>query len=535
MPSVSVQTADITPTYAVPHDNAIAAALTNVGDEAQGQVNELIKQHYVQEGAKDGAAVAAGTQTYQARPVITDVGQARAAAFGQSYLAGAKTDIDQHIDAAAQANPLDPAGFQTAARAVIAGYVKSAPGPYAVQVQDYAQQRAGMQFNDLSAKKTANDQTVAVNGVNARQQTLNDQMLSLAAAGQESSPAFEAAQEEWGLNNAEKVRNPIYGYAPEQAQEAINKQTDNIQGASATYHATQAYTAAGGGEAGLQASKDLLKTTFLDPGGPMADMDPGKRLKLYATALANVKDMDKADAEHRAIMAEQDRQTRADQRDYAGTLELGVVTGATSESDVMQAEKDGKIEPGAAAHVIMSSRAQARTAAALERVGAASAQTATYGAMSELAEAGQLTPAMISQNGAGLKPMQRLALAARVDKVTRPGVDNITNLASATFHDGGVQGAQKAIALQTLHADAHQYMLNNPSATVGQQASFAQAWVHKNTGLVGPASIKPPSTAVQTKAQYTSAYMAKFHGQPVSQGDIDSGFARYQASHQSAH
>lgn len=537
LPSVSIQTADITPTYSVPHDNAIAAAVTTAGDAAQGLVNDALKLHAQKVGAQAGAAVAAGTAPYQPKTQFTDVGQARQAAFGQAYLSGAKTDIDTHIDAAAQANPDDPASFQTAAKSIISGYVQNAPGPYAVQVQDYAQQRAGMQFNDLQAKKAAADQATAINGVNARQQTLSDTMLSLAAAGQEDSPAFHAAQTEWVVNNYEKTGNPIFEYAPEQAAEALSKQTDAIQGASATYHATQAYTAAGGGEAGLQAAKDLLDASFLHPedGGPMADMDPGKRLKLYTTALANVKDVDKADAERRAIQAEQDRQTQADQRDAAGTMALGLVDGSVSEADVHDAEAKGQIQPGAAARLILGARAQARTAAAQDRAANTADRTANYGAMSELAAAGQLTPAQIAQNGGNLSPMQRLALSARVDKVTKPGVDNIVGLASAGFRDAGIQGAQAKLATDMLHSDARQYMLNSPSSTVGQQAQFAANWVKKNQGIVIPTAMKPGGGPVQTLAQVAAAYRAKFKASPPTDSDVNSVVARYKAAHPSAH
>lgn len=530
--SNAIVTSDITPTYAIPHDNAIAEALGHAGDAAQGIVNGLVEKHYQEVGAKEGAAVAAGTQAYKEIPVITDVGRARQAAFQSSYLAGIKTDIDGHMDQVQRDNALDPAGFKAAADPVVSGYVKGAPGPFAVQVQQYAKAKADDAFQRLSDQKLARDQVTSVNGVNARQQTLSDQMLAMASSGQDNTPEYLAAQQEWTQNNSQKVGNPIFEFAPEQAAAAADKQADQLAGAVLTHHATLAYNDQGGGEAGKAAALDLLKTEALDDGGALKDMPPGQRLKLYGVAAANVRDLDKADAERRALQAEQDRQAHAAQRDTAGTLALGLVDGSVGEQEIHAAEARGDIEPGAAARLILGSRAQARQAAAQDRAATAAERTANYGAMAELASNGQLTPAMLAQNGAALTPVQRIALKGRLDKNAKPIIENITGLASAAFHDNGIQGAQARLLTENLHADAATFALNNPTATVGQQSAFSADWVKKHAGLNVPTTMTPPKSGGHvTDAQLDAQLRARFHGQQPTASDFAANRVAFRRSH----
>lgn len=532
--SNAIVTSDITPTYSVPHDNAIAEALGNAGNAAQDVINGMVTKHYQEQGAKEGAAVAAGTQAYKDVPVITDVGKARQAAFQGAYLAGIKTDIDSHLAQTQRDNALNPAGFKAAAEPIIAGYAKGAPGPFAVQVQQYAQAKAASAFSDLADEKLKHDQITSVNGVNARQQSLTDDMLAMAAAGQDNTPDYAAKKAEWVANNAQKVANPLFNYAPEQAAEAESHQGEQLQGAVLTHHATLAYNDAGGGEAGKAAALQLLKTEALDDGGALKDMPPGVRLKLYGMAAANVRDLDKADAERRAIAAEQDRQAHAEQRDAAGTLALGLTDGSVSEADIRAAEDKGQIEPGAAARLINGARASARRDAAQERTATNLERTAAYGAMAEMAANGQLTPATLAQNGASLTPIQRIALKGRLDKNAKPIIENIVRVASSGFRDAGLQGVSAKLALENLHADAATFAMNNPGATVGQQAAFTADWVKKTKGIVISPTMTPPS-AVQTHAQYTAAYKARFHGQGVNDADVENGWKRYQSTHPTAH
>jgi hypothetical protein len=558
-----IQTSEITPSYSIPHDNAIAEALGNAGDAAQGVINGLVEKHYAQKGADAGAKAATAQATandsaavaaarpesdsaqqaaaqdkatadaaahYASLPVITDVGKARQAAFQGSYLANIKTDIDTHIDATEQANTLNPSGFKDAADPIVAGYAKGAPPQFAVAVQDYAKQRAAAAFNKLSFAKTSHDQVTAVSDLNARQQSLTDDLASMAAAGQDGTPEYQAKQAEWNANNSQKVSNPLFEFGPNMAAEAASKQQETLQGAVLTHHATLAYNEAGGGEAGKQAAEAMLKREALDDGGALSNVPPDKRLKLYGVALANVRDLDKADAEQRQIDAENLRLQHADQRDAAGTLALGLADGTVSEKDIHAAEASGQIQDGEAARLIMGARAQARQAAAADRAAAAAERTANYMGMKELQENGQLTPAYIAQNGASLTPVQRMALKGSLDKHAKPIIDNITGLASAGFRDAGVQGASAKLAIENLHADAATFALNNPNATVGQQTSFAADWVKKTKGLVIPSTIAPVSNVLQTEAQYTAAYRARFHGQNPNPADIKAAYGRYLAA-----
>lgn len=532
--SQAIATSYITPSYSIPHDNAIAEALGNAGNAAQDIVNGLVTKHYQEQGAKEGAAVAAGTQAYKDVPVITDVGRARQAAFQGAYLAGVKSDIDSHIDQTQRDHALDPASFKDAAAGIVSGYAKGAPGPFAVQVQQYATTKADDAFQKLSNQKLAHDQVTSVNGVNARQQTLSDDMLAMAAAGQDNTPEYLAKQQEWTQNNSQKVGNPLFDFSPEQAAAAADRQGEQLQGAVLTRHATLAYNDVGGGEAGKENALRVLKTEALDDGGALAHMPPGQRLKLYGMAAANVRDLDKADAEARAIKAEQDRQATAAKRDQAGVYALGLTDGTVTEKDIHAAEDRGEIEPGAAARLINGARAQARREAAQDRAATATERAANYGALREAALAGELTPAQLAQNGAGLTPAQRIGLKGALNKNAKPGIDNIVGLARGGFKDAGLQGAAGTLAIENLHADAATFMLANPGATVGQQAAFASEWVKKTKGIVIAPTMAPANNAVQTHAQYVAAFTARFHGQVPSGADVENSWKKYQYTHPTA-
>ncbi len=529
-----VVTSDITPTYSIPHDNAISEALAAVGDAAQGAINNVVKQHYETVGAKEGAAVAAGTKAYEKHIVITDVGRAREAAFQGSYLASMKTTIDDHVDQAARDNANDPAGFKKAAQEITSGFVSKAPGPYAIDIQSYAASRANSHYQRLADQKVQHDQVIAVNQINARQTDLRDQLQALASNGQDNTPEYKAAMDEWTANNIQKVQNPIFDFAPAQASNAHDELLDGVTGAVLTRHATVAYNSQGGGEAGKAEALRVLKTEALDDGGALSTMTPAKRLKLYGVAAANINDLDKYDAEVRRQKAEADRAKRADQRDYAGTLSLGLVDGTVSSAEIHQAERDGKIEPGAAAHLITSARAQARRDASIAHAGSAADRAANYGALSELAADGKLSAKDLAANGGGLTPAQRLALSARINKTIGPGVRNITALADAAFKDNGVQGTAAAIARQNLDSEAAQYMRNNPGATVGQQQAFAADWLKRNKDLHVNTSMSRGPATVQSRAQMDAAFRANFHSQTVTKSDLDANWKRYQATHPTA-
>ncbi len=564
-----IVTSDITPGYAIPHDHAIADALGNAGDAAQGLINHALERHYAQKGAQEGAVASQAQadvtriasdpngsdtelQAAQQRlsdaskttsiPVITDIGKARQAAFQGAYLGGIKTDIDSHIDQTRNENALDPDAFKTAAQQVVSGYAKGAPGPFAVQVQQYAQAQAADAFQKLSNQKLVRDQATSVNGMNARQQALQDKLLGMAASGQDNTPEFAAAQDEWQSNNLQKASNPLFEFSPDQASEAAAHAGEQLQGAVLTHHATLAYMSGppdengnptNGGEAGKQAALALIQKEMLtpEPGSAAAAMPAGMRLKLYAVARANITDLDKADAESRAIAAEQARQKQADQRDAAGTLALGLQDGSVSEADIHDAESKGQIQDGAAARLINGSRAMARRDAAEGRAADAITRTANYGALSELAEAGKLTPAGLAENDGALTSMQRLAIGARINKVTGPTVSRIVDLAKATFRDAGIQGEAADLAIEHLKVDAAQYAKNNPSATVGQGDAFTADWVRKTKGIAVPTNMNPPSSAHLTDTQIDNAFKAKFHSQSPSQGQVDANRAAFRAAH----
>lgn len=527
--SNAIVTTDITPSYSVPHDNAIASALGNLGDAAQGFINDKLKEHYAQVGAEQGAAVAAGTAEYKKIPVITDVGRARQAAFSDAYLSGVKTDIDAHLAQAHRDNATDPVAFKAAADGIVAGFAKGAPGPYAVHVQQYAAERAAGSYNNIANDKVQRDQQTAVVAVNSRQQTLSDTKLGMAGSGQENTPEYAAATAEWNANEAAKVANPLYNYPPEKAALVAANQTEALRGAILTHHVSDVYDKAGGGEAGKAAALAEVKAAALDDNGAMSDLPKGQRLKLAAVAVANINALDKDDAERRTIQAQHDRQAHLDRIDTAGQLQLGLTDGSTTEAQVRAAEAQNLIEPGAAARIIMSGRAMARQAAAQNRMVESADRTNTYQSMMELANNGQMTNADLAANGKDLLPTQRMAVAAKIDKTIGPGVKNITGLASAAFKDGGIQGSAAKIALENLNVDAATYMKNNPASTVGQQQAFAADWVHKTKGLVVNTAMTTKAGPVKSRAQFDADYRGKFHGQTVTQGDLDAQWARYKS------
>jgi hypothetical protein len=566
IPQDGISTSEITPSYSVPHDNAIAEALGNAGNAAQGVINGMIEKHYASQGAAAGAKAAtaqaaaseSATQAaarpdsdsaqqqaaqdkqlsdaaaqYAKIPVITNIGQARQAAFQGSYLAGIKTDIDTHIDQTEQAHLLDPSGFKSEADGIVKGYAQGAPGQFAVAVQDYAQQRAASALNKLTNARTQHDQVRSVNDVKARQQTLSDDMSAMASAGTDQTPEFAAKQTEWNANNAQMVANPLFEYGPNQAAAAADKQAEVQAGAVLTYHATKAYDDAGGGEAGKEAALKLLHDEAFGADGALSDSTPERRLKLYGVAAANITALDKDDAEQRRIDAEKARADHADQRDAAGTLALGLTDGSVSEADIHAAEKAGKIEDGAAARLIMGKRAQHRQAAAQGRMASAAEHAGNYGAALELSVDGKLTPdylANLNANGA-ITPVQYAALKGRLNKQAKPAIENILGLARSAFHDNGVVGASATLALVSLRADAAEYVSKNPDITVGQQTAFASQWIKVAKGIVTPATMTAPTSAHLTDAQVNTAYLATFHGQSPSQSEVAAHLKAFRSAH----
>ena len=530
--STGIQTADITPSYSVPHDTAIASALGGLGDQAQQAINGLLEKHYAQVGAADGAAVAAGTKKYQDLPVITDVGRARAAAFQSSYMSSIKTDIDNHIDQTKLAHPMDPAGFQDEASTIVAGYVKGAAPQFATAVQDYAKAKSGLAFNSLSTQKVERDQQTAVTGMASRQQTLSDSMLARAASGQDQSVEQLMDAHEWQMNNQEKVQNPIYSFAPESAAAAEDKVTEQQSGAVLTYHATLVQNAAGG-EQGKADALAFIQKEALEPGGSLEGMAPAMRMKLYATAKANIIDLDKADAERRAIEAQEKRDRQGEQRDLSGHMYDGLINGSVTKADVLAAEARGDLLPGDGGRLIKSAESRDKAAAAMGRAASATERSANYGALSVLADGNALTPSALANARASgtVSDIQYLAIKSKMNKGTKPTVDDISKLAADNFKFLGVPKPQADEYEMQIRADANTWAQNNLNPTPGQKQAFAGDWLKKNAHLTMAGTTAGGKGPKMTKAQFQTQRRAAMNGQPISQSDLDRSYATYSAAH----
>jgi hypothetical protein len=530
--AAAIETSDITPGYNIINAGApIAKALTDVGGEVSGVIDNALKAHATAVGAQEGADVAAGKSKWQNLPVITDVGKARQAAAETSYLTGIKSDIDTHIATVAQANQYDPAGFKAAADPVISGYIKGAPGPFAVQVQNYAKSKAADYQDSIGKAKLARDDQIHVASMAARQSTLEDTMTTYAGNGGENTPEYQAAHAEWTANAAMKVQNPLYIYSPEQAAGDEAKLTDKLSSAAVSFHTIGAYTDAGGGEAGLAAATKWLHDEVTDGTGALSGVDLPTRLKYGAVALKALKETDAADAESRRIKAEADAAHLAAQRDFAGQLQLGVVMGSVSTKEIYAHEKNGDIEPGRAATLIMGAQAMARREASEARAGAAAERSANYSAAVDLDNNGQLDSKTLAKLAPGLTPLQVRSLHARIDKTAKPVVSNIMALTNGAIHDAGITGAERALKTDNMRAEAHDWARQNPGADLPTQTSYAAALTKKYTGMkINTNPIPATINTHMTRAQSDAAYRQKFTGSHPSQRDLDAHWAVYQAA-----
>lgn len=243
----------------------IAASFERFGEVFKPTLKDQARRR----GAEAGAAAARGEIAYKSPALLNEINAEFEDAQRTAFLAGVRDDMDVREREIRGQYLYDPEGYRSATDAMVSGFVKGAPDVLAVEVERYGRQRSGNGLEAVTAatQQRANQEAVAT--VNARQKSVEEDLLSLAALPDgEVSPEYEERWQEWRDLEIQKVANPLFAYTPEQSEISEGRLFERVQGALLTREASRVYAESGGGPAGYAAARRLLSQSLVDGRGP---------------------------------------------------------------------------------------------------------------------------------------------------------------------------------------------------------------------------------------------------------------------------
>lgn len=469
-----------------------------------------------QRGAVEGAAVADGApMPERGLMYFGDVAEARTAALQSAYVANTRTDFDAAEARVRQENRYDPEAYETAMAQVRSGFIQGAPPEYAVDVETYANEQLQRGLAAVSSARIARDDQEVVQALAVRHGKLTEDLVAMAANGTDpmSVEWLTTVAEHTALQD-QREANPAVLYSTEQRIADDEKLLDGMMLATIGRNAVETYNDMGRGLAGYAAAARFLEEEVLN-GEAFADVDPGRRAKMYRDAVTELRAFSTADREERRVAEEQERQRRAEIRAAGDSAVLDASLGEISEADILartdldDAQKSRALSARRAAD--SRARTEANAAAAMERAG----QIEVYSRFRDDADAGLLSEAEIAEglNAGLLLPGQAQTLRSRMSTVLKPIIDDVMAPsreasrrpgASMRDRDSNLARAEEAASIyaRTAQAEGH---------TLEQRLAAGRAISDR---FFGAGSNRPgPAASGGTEAQTTAARVRAVNAQ----------------------
>jgi len=529
-PRRAIETSNITPQVDLRTGEAqVWDQATRVFDRFTEAAKPNLIRRAQARGMEEGAAIAAGEAEYKApRFVFGDVAAARQAAVETAFDARIRSDVDARDKELRRQYRYDPQGYEQAAGEMVSGFIQGAPPEFAVAVEQYARGVTAGSLSSIADARTARDDMETNQALTVRVNELTERMVALASkpGGMETPEYAEAALERTNIQQ-QRQDNPAILYSPEQRALDDDKTDEAVLGASVARTAVQAYSDAGGGQAGLAAATRFLNEEVLN-GDAFADLPPERRARVNRDALEQVRTFSAADREEKRLEAEQEREKRAAEREIVGDMRLGILLGEVSENDI-KARDD--ISDTAKAGLIAAARTQSRRVAAdaardavLERTNARLA----YGDLRDQAAAADLSPAEIADAVAAgtITRGQARTLQTLNDRVLKPVVEDVLAPVRDAARRPGMSTRGTAVPMAQAEAHAATWARANPDATLQERLDFGKivaSTVFGGQGAGRPANAQQAQTGQTAALQAVSAERARraASGRPMSTAEYN--------------
>lgn len=480
-------------------------------------------------GLEEGAAIAEGKQEYRApRFTFGDVAAARQAAVEAAFDARIRSDVDARDKELKREFRYDPQGYEQAAGEMVSGFIQGAPPEFAVAVEQYARGVTAGSLSTIADARIARDDMETNQALTVRVNELTERMVALASkpGGMDTPEYAEAANERLALQD-QRQDNPAILYSPEQRALDDDKTDEAVLGASVARTAVQAYSDAGGGQAGLAAATRFLNAEVLN-GEAFSDLPPERRARVNRDALEQVRTYSAADREEKRLEAEQERERRAAEREAVGDLRLGILLGEVNENDI-KARDD--LSDTAKAGLVAAARTQSRREradaardAALEAANA----RAAYGELRDDANAANLSQAEIADalNAGTITQGQARTLQGLNDKTLKPVVADVLAPVRDASRRPGMGQRGTAVPMAQAEAHAVTWARANPDATLQERLEFGEVvarTVFGGQGAGRPANAQQAQTGQAAALQALAAERARraTAGRPMSTAEYN--------------
>jgi hypothetical protein len=445
-----------------------------------------------QRGAVEGAAVADGApMPERGMMFFGDVAEARTAALQSAYTARVRTDFDAREAQVRQEFRDDPEGYEAEMGRVRSGFIQGAPPEFAVDVETYAGERVQRGLESVSSARMVRDDQEVVQALTVRHAQLSENLIALSARGDTDSMEFFETQAELIALQDQREANPAILYSTEQRIADDEKLGDGMMLATINRNAVETYNDSGSGLAGRAAALRFLESEVLN-GEEFADVDPGRRAKLYRDAVTELNAFTVADTAERRVAEEQERQRQAAMREERDSLVLAASLGEVTEAEVL-ARTD--LDDAAKNRVLGAIRARVSRDSTERRAATAAenlANAAHYNTLRDDADAGTLNAAEVAEgvNAGLISEGQAQTLRTRNDRTLRPKVDDVM----APVRDAGERRRRLVRDFNERMAAAEEgaaaWVRENPNATLEQrlQAGRWYAERHFGAGANSPAA-----------------------------------------------
>ncbi|MCL4712156.1 MAG: hypothetical protein KJZ73_13015 [Pseudorhodoplanes sp.] len=196
----------------------------------------------------------------------------------------------------------DPAGFENAARAHMDGALQQVEPWLAAHAKRFLGGKVESGLSGILSETRARDQRLAAQSLDARRQSVDNEVMGLATAGKIGTPEWTAAIETFNgvLDSAVNT-----GLMPQDKADLLREDlTSRAQGENAARMATQVYR-----EKGFEAASRFLQESVIE--NEKLSLKTGARQQIFNRGMAAVRLAQKEDAADRAGMVELGRDMRA--------------------------------------------------------------------------------------------------------------------------------------------------------------------------------------------------------------------------------
>jgi hypothetical protein len=259
---------------------ALADAAEDIGKRFQPALDEIAARKGSESIQRDaqGNLIAPAEHT-----VFTEADKAYENAAHLKYMNEAALDLQPKISDLQAKYANDPQGFKTGLDALITGATKNAPPQFQGPITSMLLESGQAAQSTLLRQKQARDVNASLQTTDAAIEADRNALHGFARSGSLDDPQAQLAITRMTANIRAKAGNPLFNYAPAQAEQDISELQSQLKGESILGHVDDMYTRLG--EKGAIAESEKL----LDD--PALNISPQERNQLSAQARQRIREM----------------------------------------------------------------------------------------------------------------------------------------------------------------------------------------------------------------------------------------------------